>query len=124
MKNQNDLIFSIVAVVVLLIVFFTCYGTKAVPTPTPTPDKVNLADPQIPTNVMPVMANALPGGGTAGAGGGAGGSRGLMGPGGGSSLMGPGASAASGPQMATMTSASLSGGGGGNTPSAMKPGGR
>lgn len=64
MKNQNDLIFSIVGIVVLLIVVGVCFGTKPVPqVPTP-PAAVNLSDPQLPQGVTPVMATSLPGGST------------------------------------------------------------
>lgn len=60
MKNQNDLIFSIVAIVILLIVVGVAWGTKTDPVqPTP-PAAVNLAKPALPTGVVPVMADALP----------------------------------------------------------------
>ena len=75
MKNQNDLIFSIVAIVVFLIVFFVCMGTRPEPvTPTP-PENVNLSQPTLPQGVTPVMANALPGGSAAGGGAAGGGGR-------------------------------------------------
>jgi hypothetical protein len=72
MKNQNDLIFSIVAIVVFLIAFFVCYGTKPEPVRPAPPAAVNLADPVLPSGVTPVMANELPGGGSSGGGGGVG----------------------------------------------------
>lgn len=62
MKNQNDLIFSIVAIVIMLIVIGVAWGTKTDPVqPTP-PQAVNTAKPQLPGGVEPVMANALPNG--------------------------------------------------------------
>jgi hypothetical protein len=70
MKNQNDLIFSICAIVVLLIAFFATYFTKPEPVRPGAPAAVNLAPPTLPNNVKPVMANALSGGDNNGAGGG------------------------------------------------------
>ena len=68
MKNQNDLIVSIVAIVILLIVVGVAWGTKVEPRqPTP-PTEVTVAPPQLPTQVAPVMANGLPSGGNAGGG--------------------------------------------------------
>jgi hypothetical protein len=66
MKNQNDLIFSIVAIVVFLIAFFVCYGTKPEPVKPASPAPVVLAEPALPTGVTPVLANELPGGGSGG----------------------------------------------------------
>ena len=99
MKNQNDLIFSIVAVVVFLIVFCVCFFTKPQVGAPPAPEQVNLSDPALPSNVVPVMANALPGGGSGGAGGGGG-------------TMGrPGAAnVGSGPSMMSAQSTSVGGG--------------
>jgi hypothetical protein len=103
MKNQNDLIFSIVGFVVLLIVVGVCIGTRPqVPVPTP-PEKVNTAKPTYPQNVTPVMVNGAGGSGS-GPGGGAGpspmgaaGGRGPMGAGGGrSASAGPAMGAAGG----------------------------
>ena len=62
MKNQNDLIFSLGALFVLIVAFCVCFFTQPHPTPPSAPAKVNLAEPQIPTDVQPVMANALPSG--------------------------------------------------------------
>ena len=72
MKNQNDLIFSIVAFVVLLIVGTVAFVERPVPVMPADPEQVNVSDPKIPTNTQPVMANALPGGGSSGGGGGLG----------------------------------------------------
>src|ERR1044072_4211730 len=71
MKNQNDLIFSIVGFVVLLIVVGVCIGTRPEPPVPPKPQPVNTADPKFPTGVAPVMANGLPSGGSSSGGGGA-----------------------------------------------------
>src|SRR4051812_44062406 len=99
MKNQNDLIVSISIIVVFLIVFFVCMGTRPQPIQPAPPAQVELSEPAYPTGTTPVMANALPGGGTSGGGGG-----GAMGrPG------AAGASAPSGPQQASMTSTSSPG---------------
>lgn len=67
MKNQNDLIISIVAVVLALIIAGVCFGTKREPATIPAPEKVNLAPPVLPQGDV-VMANALPGGGGGGGG--------------------------------------------------------
>ena len=60
MKNQNDLIISIVAIVLALIIAGVCFGTKREPAVIPAPEKVNLAPPQLPQGDV-VMANSLPG---------------------------------------------------------------
>ena len=60
MKNQNDLIISIVAIVLALIIAGVCYGTKREPAAPAAPEKVNLAPPQLPQGDV-VMANSLPG---------------------------------------------------------------
>lgn len=91
MKNQNDLIISIVAVVLALIIAGVCFGTKREPATIPAPEKVNLAAPALPAGDV-VMVNTLPGGSTAGGagmGGGAG-ARGGMGAGAPASGSGPG----------------------------------
>lgn len=69
MKNQNDLIISIVAIVLALIIAGVCFGTKREPLTIAAPEKVNLAPPVLPQGDV-VMANALPGGGAAAGGGG------------------------------------------------------
>lgn len=72
MKNQNDLIFSIVGFVVLLIVVGVCIGTRPEPAVPQRPAPVNTSEPQYPSGVAPVMANALPSAsGASGGGGGA-----------------------------------------------------
>jgi hypothetical protein len=63
MKNQNDMIFSIVAVVVALIVLGICWGTKRDPQAPAAPEKVITSDPALPGGDV-VMANALPGAGS------------------------------------------------------------
>src|SRR4051794_5370940 len=69
MKNQNDLVFSIVAFVILLIAVGVGWGTKPEPVkPTP-PEQVNLSDPADPTGGRPVMRTSLAGGGSNGGGG-------------------------------------------------------
>ena len=75
MKNQNDLIISIVAIVLALIIMGVCIGTKREPIAPAAPEKVNLAAPALPQGDV-VMANALgstssSGGGPSAAGGGA-----------------------------------------------------
>jgi hypothetical protein len=93
MKNQNDMIWSIVAIVLTLIIAGVCFGTKREPVaPTP-PTPVNVATPQYPTSTV-VMDNKLGGTDNQAAGGGGGGGRGasgLPGPAGG----GPGLPSAS-----------------------------
>lgn len=68
MKNQNDLIFSIVAVLVFLIVFCLTFFMRPTVTMPAAPEKTNLTEPQFPTTIQPVMANSLPGGGSSGGG--------------------------------------------------------
>jgi hypothetical protein len=68
MKNQNDLIISIVAIVLALIIAGVCFGTKREPTKPADPEKVNLAPPTLPQGDV-VMANSLSGGGSGGSGG-------------------------------------------------------
>ena len=60
MKNQNDLIISIVAIVLALIIAGVCFGTKREPVAPPAPEQVNLAAPTLPQGDV-VMANSLPG---------------------------------------------------------------
>lgn len=72
MKNQNDLIISIVAIVLALIIAGVCIGTKREPATIPPPEKVVLTAPALPQGDV-VMVNALPGGSGSGAGGGMGG---------------------------------------------------
>jgi len=96
MKNQNDLIISIVAIVLALIIAGVCFGTKREPATIPAPEVVNLAAPKLPQGDV-VMANALPGAGSAGGGGVAG-------------------AAGGGPVMAGV---SQGGGGGGKKPGGM-----
>lgn len=69
MKNQNDLIISIVAIVLALIIAGVCFGTKREPIAPAAPEKVNLAPPSLPQGDV-VMANSLSGGGGGGAAGG------------------------------------------------------
>jgi len=85
-KNQNDLIISIVSVVLALIIAGICFGTKRKPVAPAAPEVVVVTKPQLPTSDVK-MANGLPGasqntpggfggargGGAAGPGGGAGG---------------------------------------------------
>ncbi|HJP82296.1 MAG TPA: hypothetical protein VJ835_02220 [Fimbriimonadaceae bacterium] len=58
MKNQNDLIISIVAIVLALIIMGVCIGTKREPIAPAAPEKVNLVAPALPQGDV-VMANAL-----------------------------------------------------------------
>jgi|GEM_PF-4033261 len=91
--KQNDLIFSIVAAVVALIVIGVCWGTKREPATIAAPETVNLG-PLATPNAEVVMANSLPSGGGGGA---AGGPRGPgAGPGGGGGFGPPGAAGGSG----------------------------
>ena len=73
-NNQNDLIISIVAIVLALIIAGVCFGTKREPVQPAPPEKVNLAPPTLPQGDV-VMASSLPGasGGGSGPGGGFGG---------------------------------------------------
>ena len=73
MKNQNDLIFSIVFGVLGLVAAGIAYGTKPEPPTIPPPPTINVADAPLPTTAV-VYGNALPGGtANAGAQGGPGG---------------------------------------------------
>lgn len=71
MKNQNDMIISIVAIVLALIIAGVCFGTKREPIAPAAPEVVNLAPPALPQGDV-VMADALPGAGSAPSAGGAG----------------------------------------------------
>lgn len=90
MKNQSDLIVTIVAVLCMLIGVGVCFGTKKEATTQAPPEKVVLTPLQLPTANV-VMAPSLPGAGSgsagpAGAPGGGigrGGPMGFPGPGGG-----------------------------------------
>lgn len=64
MKNQNDLIISIVAIVLALIIAGVCFGTKREPVAPAAPEKVNLAPATLPQGDV-VMASSLPGAGSA-----------------------------------------------------------
>jgi hypothetical protein len=64
MKNQNDLIWSIVSLVLALIVAGVCFGTKRDPIAPPAPATVNTSKPSYPASIV-VMGNALPNAGTA-----------------------------------------------------------
>lgn len=72
MKNQNDLIISIVAIVLALIIAGVCFGTKREPATIAAPEKVVLTPPVLPQGDV-VMTNALPGGGSTSGGGAVGG---------------------------------------------------
>lgn len=65
MKNQNDLIFSIVFGVLGLVAAGIAFGTKPEPPTIPPPPTINVADAALPTTAV-VYGNALPGGTTAG----------------------------------------------------------
>lgn len=67
MKNQNDLIISIVAIVLALIIAGVCFGTKREPIAPAAPETVNLAPATLPQGDV-VMASSLPGAGSTGAG--------------------------------------------------------
>ncbi|MCC7230776.1 MAG: hypothetical protein IT203_10315 [Fimbriimonadaceae bacterium] len=84
MKNQNDLIISIVAIVLALIIAGVCFGTKREPIAPPAPETVNLAPATLPQGDV-VMASSLPGAGSTGSGsqGGGAGGAGASGPSGG-----------------------------------------
>lgn len=100
MKNQNDLIISIVAIVLALIIAGVCFGTKREPAAPPAPEQVNLAAPTLPQGDV-IMANALPGASNS-----QGGAGGFGGPGGGP--MAAGTAGGGGPMAAGVAS----GGGG------------
>ncbi len=81
MKNQNDIIFTIVAILICAIVVGVSFGTKKEPIQPPAPAPVTTSDPVMPTAVQPVMTNGLGGGSATGGPGGGGG--GMVGGGGG-----------------------------------------
>lgn len=87
MKNQNDLIISIVAIVLALIIAGVCLGTKREPATIPAPETVNLTPAALPAGDV-IMANSLPSGSNNSGPGGGG--RGFGGGGGALSPMGPG----------------------------------
>jgi hypothetical protein len=64
MKNQNDLIFSIVALVLGLIAAGVFYAMRPQPTPPAPPQTVNVQAAALP-NIQPVYANGLAGAGQA-----------------------------------------------------------
>ena len=111
MKNQNDIIFSVTAIVVALIVATVLFFTKREPVAPAPPTQVNLTPPQLPTGEI-VMSDGLPSGSTSGSAGGApaglgagragggkmGGPQGVGGPSGGPAQSG--VSATGGPQSA------------------------
>lgn len=61
MKSQNDLIISIVSVVLMLIIAGVCFGTKRVPVAPAPPATVVVSKPTLPTGEYVKMSNALPG---------------------------------------------------------------
>jgi hypothetical protein len=93
MKNQNDLIISIVSGVLAVGAIVTFYFTKPEVTPQPRPTQVNLAELQLPqadvayTVGLPNAQAGGPGGGVPG-GGGMGGARAVGGGGGGGMIVG------------------------------------
>ncbi|CAN5421119.1 hypothetical protein BH11ARM1_BH11ARM1_06910 [soil metagenome] len=80
MKNQNDLIFSIVFLVLGLGCAAACFFMKPEPASVPDPTPVNLTAPKV-TPMAVSYANSLPGGKSNGQGGagGFGGGMGMMG---------------------------------------------
>lgn len=82
MKNQNDLIISIVAVVLMLIGVGVAYGTQRQVTKPAPPESVIVSAPALPQGSVQ-FANGLPSGGAgapgAGPGGGGGRRGGIMG---------------------------------------------
>ncbi|MBN9500221.1 MAG: hypothetical protein BGO01_19600 [Armatimonadetes bacterium 55-13] len=80
MKNQNDIIISVVAIVLALIIMGVCIGTKREPLTMSPPEVVNLGELQTPNGDIK-WDNSLPGAG-GGNSGGLGGGRGPGGPGG------------------------------------------
>jgi len=69
-KSQTDMIVSIVAILLALIVAGVCFGTARKPVRPPEPEKVIVQAPAYPAGSV-TFANALPGGGSSqGAGGG------------------------------------------------------
>lgn len=98
MKNQNDLIFQIVAGVLAVGCAVTFYFTKPVKSPPAPPTQVNISAPKLPDGIV-TYANALPGGSSQAGGAPAGmrGGPGMMpGFGGGGSMTGLGGGAAAG----------------------------
>ena len=65
MKNQTDLIVTIVAVLLMLIGVGVCYGTKGEATKPAPPEQVVTTKLQYPAGTV-VMASALPGAGSGG----------------------------------------------------------
>lgn len=61
MKSQNDLIISIVSIVLMLIIAGVCFGTKRQPVPPAAPTQVVISKPTLPTGEYVKMGNALPG---------------------------------------------------------------
>lgn len=127
MKNQNDLIISIVAVVLALIISSVLFFTKREPVQPAAPTAVVLTPPALPEGSV-TMANALPGAGAGGAGGRMGGPggppMGMGGPGGGgfrpAGFSGAGGGApAGGPPSGGFRPAGFSGAGGGAPAGAM-----
>lgn len=78
MKNQNDLIITIVTVVLALIAITAFYFTKPVVTQPPAPEKVITTKPQMPLGDVQ-YANSLPGASNTGGGGPSGGGGGRRG---------------------------------------------
>lgn len=118
MKNQNDLIFSIVFGVLGLIAFGIAIATKQDPPAIPAPPTINVAEAPLPATAVS-YGTALPNAGTGAAGGGgfggAGGFGGYGGPGGPGGRFGP--SGPSGPM-----SAGASGAPAKNRPGGLMPG--
>lgn len=71
MKNQNDLIFSIVFGVLAFVALGIAIATKPEPTPIPAPPTVVTESAKLPATAV-VYGAALPNGGTGGGGGGGG----------------------------------------------------
>jgi len=69
LKNQNDLIISVVSLVLAAIIITVFYFTKADPKMAPTAEVVNTGPLAMPAADVK-MANALPGGSSQGSGGG------------------------------------------------------
>ena len=112
MKNQNDVIFSVCAFVLLLIVGCLCFFMSPKPNPPAAPDAVNTTRPALPTNVQPILANSLPSASSSS--GGFGGGMGRMGgPGGAIPRLGTGmgSGAAGGPPTTPMAAGAAGGGG-------------
>jgi hypothetical protein len=87
MKNQNDIIISVVALVLVGIVFLVAFFTKHDPVPATMPEVIETKMPPLPASDI-VVTDALPGGQNGGGGGGMGsGPAGMGGMGGGSAPM-------------------------------------